>query len=65
MSSGCLGKLKEVRKMKIQEALREEGFAFEYERMRGEDTVDVWVNRDAKMAVRIEWLKIDEEGWRV
>ena len=51
--------------MKIHDALREEGFAFEYERSRGEDKIEVWVNQDAKMAVRIEWLRIDEEGWRV
>ena len=51
--------------MKIHDALREEGYAFEYERKRGEDRIEVWVNRDAKMAVRLEWLRIDEEGWRV
>jgi len=51
--------------MKVHEALREEGFAFEYERKRGDDRVEVWVNPDKRMAVRIEWLRIDEEGWRV
>ena len=57
--------MKEVKRMKVHEALREDGFRFEYERSRGEDKVEVWVNRDARMAVRMEWLKIDEEGWRV
>ena len=51
--------------MKVHDALREDGYAFEYERMRGADKVEVWVNGDARMAVRIEWLRIDEEGWRV
>ena len=51
--------------MKIHDALRDEGFRFEYERKRGEDRIEVWVNRDARMAARIEWLRIDEEGWRV
>ena len=50
--------------MGIHEALREAGYQFEYERSRGEDRVEVWLNQDAKMAVRIEWLKVDEEGWR-
>ena len=66
MSCGCCGvKQKEVMEMKVHDALREDGYAFEYERMRGEDKVEVWVNRDEKMAVRMEWLRIDEEGWRV
>ena len=47
------------------DALKEGGFAFEYERKRGDDVIEVWVNADKKMAVRIEWLRIDEEGWRV
>ena len=51
--------------MKIHDALKEEGFVFEYERKRGDDVIEVWVNTDKKMAVRIEWLRIDEEGWRV
>ena len=51
--------------MKIHDVLHEEGYCFEYERYRGEDRIEVWVNQKAKMAVRIEWLKIDEEGWRV
>ena len=48
----------------VHEALRAEGYAFEYERKRGEDRVEVWTSRDKQMAVRIEWLRIDEEGWR-
>ena len=51
--------------MKIHQALQEEGFAFEYERKRGDDVIEVWVNADKRMAVRIEWLRIDEDGWRV
>ena len=49
----------------IHEALRAEGYVFEYERKRGEDRVEVWLNRDKQMAVRIEWIRIDEEGGRV
>ena len=64
MARGCLGKPKEVRKMKVHDALLEDGYCFEYERTRGEDRVEVWVNREAQMALRIEWLKIDEEGWK-
>ena len=51
--------------MKVHDALREEGYCFEYKRTRGEDRIEVWVNREAQMALRIEWLRIDEEGWRV
>ena len=32
--------------MRIHEALKEEGFAFEYERKRGDDVIEVWVNPD-------------------
>jgi len=45
--------------MKIHDALRAEGYCFEYERNRGEDRIEVWINREAKMAVRMEWLKIE------
>ena len=50
--------------MGIHEALKEESYVFEYEHSRGEDRVEVWTNKDKQMAIRIEWLKIDEEGWR-
>ena len=48
----------------IRQALIAEGYVFEYDRRRGEDRVEVWTSRDKQMAVRIEWLRIDEEGWR-
>ncbi len=48
----------------IREALRAEGYVFEYDYGDAEDRTEVWVNDEAKMAVRIEWLQIDEEGWR-
>ena len=51
--------------MRVHEALKEDGFVFEYERKRGDDVIEAWANRDKRMAVRIEWLRIDEEGWRV
>ena len=50
--------------MGIREALREEGYVFEYDHGDGEDRTEVWINEEGKMAVRIEWMKIDEEGWR-
>ena len=51
--------------MGIREALREEGYVFEYDHGSGEDRTEVWINQQAKMAVRIECIKIDEEGWRL
>ena len=50
--------------MGIREALREEGYVFEYDHGDGEDRTEVWINEKAKMAIRIEWMKIDEDGWR-
>ena len=31
----------------------------------GEDRIEVWTNEAAKTAVRIEWMKIDEDGCEV
>ena len=50
--------------MGIHEALKKEGYVFEYEHNHGEDRIEVWTNSDKQMAIRIEWLRIDEEGWR-
>jgi len=47
--------------MGIHEALQKEGYVFEYERTRGEDRIEVWTNTNAGMAVRIEWMKMDEK----
>ena len=50
--------------MGIHDELRKQGYEFEYDRHDGEDRTEVWTNKKAGMAVRIEWLKIDEDGWR-
>ena len=50
--------------MRIHEGLKKQGYVFEYERARGKDRIEVWTNEAAKTAVRIEWIKIDEDGWR-
>ena len=50
--------------MGIHKELQKEGYVFEYECTRGEDRIEVWTNKDARMAIRIEWMKIDEDGWR-
>ena len=47
--------------MGIHEELKKQGYVFEYERARGEDRIEVWTNKDAQMAVRIEWMKMDEK----
>ena len=50
--------------MGIHEELQKQGYVFEYERPSGEDRIEVWTNQATKTAVRIEWIKIDEDGWR-
>ena len=50
----------EVSEMGIHDELKREGFKFEYERYNGEDRTEVWTNEKAGMAVRIEWLKVNE-----
>ena len=48
--------------MGIHEELRKQGYEFEYERHEGGDRTEVWVNKKAGMAIRIEWLKMDKVG---
>jgi hypothetical protein len=45
--------------------LKKMGYKFEYAHNDGGDRTEVWLNQDARMCVRIEWMKIDEEGWRL
>ena len=45
----------------IREALREEGYVFEYDHGNGEDRTEVWINKEAKMAIRIEWIRMDDK----
>jgi hypothetical protein len=45
--------------MGIREGLKEEGYVFEYAHDEGGDHAEVWTNRSAGRAVRIEWLEIN------
>jgi hypothetical protein len=45
--------------MGIREGLKEEGYVFEYSYDEGGDRTEVWTNRNAGKAVRIEWLEIN------
>ena len=45
--------------MGICETLREEGYVFEYDHGNREERTEVWINKEAKMAVRIEWIRMD------
>ena len=45
--------------MGIHDELRKLGYRFEYEHGNSEDRTEVWVNEEAGMAVRIEWMKVE------
>ena len=47
-------------RMGVAEEVREEGYKLEYEYGNGEDHTEVWVNEEACMAVRIEWMKVEK-----
>ena len=51
--------------MSFEDELKTMGYKFEYAHGEGGDRTEVWLNQDAGTCVRIEWMKIDEEGWRV
>ena len=46
--------------MGIHEELSKMGYRFEYERGDSEDRTEIWVNKEAGMAVRIEWFRLDQ-----
>ena len=46
--------------MGIHDELRRTGYTFEYDYGDSEDRTEVWTNKEAGMAVRIEWMKIEE-----
>ena len=48
--------------MGIADELRNQGYKLEYEYGRSGDLTEVWVNKKAGMAVRIEWMSVDGEG---
>ena len=41
--------------------MREEGYVFEYDHGNDGDWTEVWINKEAKMAVRIEWIRMDDK----
>jgi hypothetical protein len=45
--------------MSIETQLTEMGYEFEYAYKDGNDRTEVWVNAQAGMAVRIEWLAVN------
>jgi len=51
--------------MGIHDELRTMGYRFECDHGDSEERTEVWINEVARMAVRIDWMRIDEEGWRV
>jgi len=48
--------------MGVAEELRKQGYRREYGYSEGEDHTEVWVNRKAGKAVRIEWMEIEKVG---
>jgi len=54
----------EVREMSIGDELRKLGYRFEYDHGDAEERTEVWVNDELRMAVRIEWMRIDGERTR-
>ena len=46
--------------MGIHDELTKMGYRFEYERGDSEERTEVWVNKEAGMAVRIEWFHLDD-----
>ena len=57
--SPVLPELAEVRKMTIADELRRLGYTFQYDHGDSEERTEVWVNKKAGMAVRIEWMRVD------
>jgi len=47
--------------MTIHDELRKLGYKLEYEYGHNEDRTEVWINENAGMAVRIEWMSVDKE----
>ena len=46
--------------MGIHDELKKMGYTFEYDYGDSEDRTEVWTNQEAGMAVRIEWMRIEE-----
>ena len=48
--------------MRIHDEFKKMGYQFEYDHGDSEDRTEVWINKKAGMAVRIEWFRLDEAG---
>ena len=47
-------------RMGSADGLKRQGYGLEYEYGDGEDHTEVWINQEARMAVRIEWMKVEK-----
>jgi hypothetical protein len=47
--------------MSIRDELEREGYKFQYEHGGNEDRTEVWINPVTKMAIRIEWFRVEDE----
>ncbi len=50
--------------MSVDDELRKQGYKLEYEYGNSEDRTEVWINEQAGMAVRIEWMRAVRERGR-
>ena len=46
--------------MTVEETLRSQGYELEYECTDLGDRKQVWINKKAGMAVRVEWFKMEK-----
>ena len=47
-------------RMGIADELKRHGYRLEYEHGDGKDHTEVWINDEAGMAVKIEWMKVEK-----
>ena len=45
--------------MEIGEALKSQGYEFEYDHGDSEERIEVWINKKAGMALRLEWIRLE------
>ena len=54
---------REVRNMTIKEELQREGYVYQYGcDIGGGDRKEVWLNKKARIAIRIEWIQIEKKA---
>ena len=53
------GLSRKAMRMGITDKLKRQVYRLEYEYGDGEDHTEIWINDEAGMAVRIEWMKIE------